>query len=223
MRPSLALSVLVLFAVACSSKPVETSARGKALPVDHPAMDNAKLSSSAQTQRLSLAQLRGALPVVMGKDAAGNPITWMTPGGKPGLDAYSITLGEADYVNSTEDDLSPGPLYLKFMNDAARDVCDRALIADQGRQSAGDRVLLHAVSFSDTTATNATGVAANLRYLKLRFHGVKVADTDDTPIAGLQTLFTQVVAATPVAKVPVKEGWRAVCVALLTSPEFHLY
>jgi hypothetical protein len=76
-------------------------------------------------------------------------------------------------------------------------------------------------------ASNKANVDANLRYLKLRFHGVKVADSDDVPIATLRKLFDDSVKAAAGTSTPtaahVKEGWRTVCVALLQAPEYHLY
>jgi hypothetical protein len=63
-------------------------------------------------------------------------------------------------------------------------------------------------------------VRDNLRYLKLRLHGVKIAATDDAAVAKLATLFDE---AAKGAKGSTTEGWRAVCVALLTDAEFHTY
>lgn len=66
------------------------------------------------------------------------------------------------------------------------------------------------------------------RYLKLRFHGVKVAADDVQTLAPLRTLFDTVVtkaqgtSAQPTAA-HVQTGWHAVCVALVTDPEFHIY
>jgi len=76
-------------------------------------------------------------------------------------------------------------------------------------------------------ATNRAGVDQNLSFLKLRFHGIKVAAGDDAPLAPLRKLFDDAVkgaagTATPNAT-HVKEGWRTVCVALLMAPEYHLY
>jgi hypothetical protein len=86
---------------------------------------------------------------------------------------------------------------------------------------------LRYVAKNDTLATNPTAVRNNLRYLKLRFHGIKVAPADDTQVAELATLFDKAIkgaaAGKSITQDHVFEGWRAVCVALLTAPEFHLY
>jgi len=174
---------------------------------------------SADAQRLTVRQLAQSLPVVLG----GN--TWMV-GSTNGFNARSATLGEADYLGTVDENLEASTLYQKFMGDMARDGCTRAANADAAL-AANTRVLMRLVALNDTVTSNAAGVDANLRYLKLRFHGVKVAATDTTTIAGLRTVFSDAVrgaagTGTPTAA-HVKEGWRAVCVALLTAPEYHLY
>ena len=47
-----------------------------------------------------------------------------------------------------------------------------------------------------------------------------VGSGDDGPIAGLQKLFANALAANGGSTL---EGWRAVCIALVTAPEFSLY
>lgn len=175
--------------------------------------------TSAWTQRLTVRQLANSMPVALGGS------TWQV-GTQNGFDARRATLGEPDYIAVMDESLEPSALYLKFMGDAARDGCSRTANADAPKAQ-NERVLTRFVGLSDTVASNRAGVDANLRYLKLRFHGVKVAAQDDAPIAGLRTLFDAAVkgaagAATP-TQAHVKEGWRAVCVALLTAPEYHLY
>lgn len=170
-------------------------------------------------RRLSVAQLRAAFPVVFGNDKTGTPITWMV-GTKPGWDVYSRTLGEPDYVNVTDENREPSPLYVKFMDDAARDACDKALTADFARPDPSTRAIVRWAAPTDTIATNAAGIDKTLRYLRLRFHGLHVADGDDAPISELRTLFGAAVQANAGSTL---EGWRAVCVALTAAPEFSLY
>jgi hypothetical protein len=153
------------------------------------------------------------LPVVLG----GN--TWLI-NATNGFTARSATLGEADYLSVVDENLEPTALYLKLMSDAARDGCTRTATADAAL-AANQRVLMRFVSLTDTVATNPTAVDQNLRYLKLRFHGVKVDESDTASIARLRTLFDASVSDTTQASV--REGWRAVCVALLMAPEYHLY
>lgn len=208
-----------LLGVACGS-----STKGQKTPPDEKPPDVHQPiteSKSKQSGRLNLGQLRASFPVVMGNDAKGNPITWNSGNSqkpKNGFDDYAETLGEADFINRTEDDLAPSPIYVKFMDDAARSACNQTLSADLKQTSQSQRTLMRYVSPTDTPSTNAEGFRKNLAYLKLRFHGIKV--TDDTQLTPLQTLFTN---AGKSSSTPVEDGWRAVCVALLAAPEFHLY
>ena len=220
------------FVIACQDTPagtgdgvgLDSKVEGPALPVDHPEVTITRPIQSAYPQRLRVGQLRGILPAVMGTEVDGGIITWRV-GSTPGLDTYGDTLGEADYINITEDNLEPSPLYLKFMDDAARDVCNRALNADYIKTVATDRTILRYVDKTQTVTNAPAAIDTNLRYLKLRFHGIKVAD--DSEIAGLRTMFNQVTLAaagtTSVDSNDSKEGWRAVCVTLVMAPEFHFY
>jgi hypothetical protein len=203
-------------------KPVDQTPNTDVNPTDHPPLDPP--ITSAGNRRLSVEQLRRSLPVALGNDASGVPITWMI-GSKKGFDDNSDTLGEADYINTTEDNLEPSPLYLKFMDDAARDTCNRRLTADLAATSASDRVLY--AKMASTTDTSDGAVDANLRHLALRFWGVKLADDDTKTLAPMHKLFDASVEAAAAGKTVteahVKEGWRSVCVALVTAPEFHIY
>jgi hypothetical protein len=112
-------------------------------------------------------------------------------------------------------------LYLKFMDDMARQVCDKILDADYARTDPASRTLVRDLpldSLSDTATVTST-----LKYLKLRFHGEKV--TDDATVADLQSLLTQTADACDGCSDQnrTRAGWNAVCVALFLSPEFHIY
>ncbi|MFN7135739.1 MAG: hypothetical protein ACK4N5_26945 [Myxococcales bacterium] len=194
---------------------------GDALPLEHPPVELPPELHSRGPRRLSLAQLRGSLPVAFGKTTTGADVTWTNGAGASYFTTFSRALGEADYVNITEENLEPSPLYMKFMDDAARDVCDKALIADFAQPDAAKRTLLRKVALTDTDVSAPDAVDANLRYLKLRLHGIKVPDDDTATVGPLRALFVKAMAANTSNKV--REGWRAVCVALTTAPEFHLY
>lgn len=213
---------------------------GPALPFDHPAIlgggsaggggaggggvtggGGAVMTgpASAGSQRLSVRQLAQSMTIALGGS------TWMV-GSANGFDSRSRTLGEPDYIGVVDENLEPSSLFLKFMDDAAKDACTRAVNADQTK-AANQRVLYKAVSLTDTVASNRAAIDQNLAYLKLRFHGIKVPVTEEATLAPLRKLFDDAVkgaagTATPTAA-HVKEGWRAVCVGLLMAPEYHLY
>lgn len=193
-------------------------------PLDHPEVSPSALVRPSHSRRLTIPQLRATLPAVLGTQPDGGALTWMN-GSSQGLTQFSGALGEADFLALTEDNLEPSTLYLKFMDDMARDVCNRALTSDRAQPSADRRVLTRYVSATDTVATQPAKIDENLTYLKLRFHGLQVQAPAE--LDSLRTLFTTVTLAaakgTAVDANDVQEGWRAVCVALLTAPEFHLY
>ncbi len=216
-----------------TGKPVvEVSEPTPVLPIDHPPMEVPAMGpTAAQVQRLTIPQVRASVAKVLGNDVNGNPISWMTSSTQSGFDRYGGALGTADFLNITEDSVEPSALYAKFMGDAARDACNRALAADNVKAEMADRVMTRFVERTDTVAKNPEGIDRNLRYLKLRFHGVMIPEDDpqsSQKLAPLRTLFDTVVkkasneSANP-SQAQVRVGWHAVCVALLTDPEFHLY
>ena len=97
--------------------------------------------------------------------------------------------------------------------------------ADRKRIDTDPRVLLR-----DTTleSIEPADVQANLRYLHLRFFGERPRAGEDPTIDALENLFftahdEAVANGDQVAKTPVLEGWRVVCIAMMKSPEFHIY
>lgn len=207
---------------------VDAEGQGDAPGLDHPPVDDGALPQpSAAIRRLSLAQLRASLPVLFGDEADGTPITWRLPTGQQGLNAMAGSLGEPDYIEVTEENLEPSPMYVKFMDDLARDVCARAVAADRTRPAGSTRVLVREADFGDTVAGDAAAIDANLRYLLLRLHAVHVAEGDAEPIAGWRAVFTEAVAEASedgqAAADATAAGWLAVCTGLVVAPDFHLY
>jgi hypothetical protein len=144
------------------------------------------------------------------------------------LEAYSATLGRPDYVNATSESLEPAVTFAKLSGDAARVACRLAVRADLEGKTPPNRILRHIGP--NETAQNRAAVRTNLRYLVLRFWGRKVGD-EDPSLEPLATLFerastasastdqngTKRPAATPA------DGWRAVCIAMATDPQFLTY
>jgi hypothetical protein len=196
---------------------------GEAPPID----PGAGPTRGAGIRRLTVDQLQAVVPVVAGNDAAGQPIRWRVQLGQKTLDAYDDAalgkvLGRPDYVTVTEEDPSPSSLYVKFVQDMARDVCNQIVLADLARPAAEPRTLWPKAPI-DGTAT-AAAVDENLRHLVLRFHGRLAKDGDET-VSALGALRTAAVAAaTPGGQVPPEaRGWQAVCLALIEDPAFHLH
>ncbi|MBS2018603.1 MAG: hypothetical protein JST00_37400 [Deltaproteobacteria bacterium] len=197
--------------------------QGPAGALDHPPVD-APPGAAASTQRLTVAQLRRSFAVALGKDKAGNDITWRLPNGADGFDATASALGEPDYLGITARSTDPSLLYAKFIDDAARSGCGQALDADLARPQKADRVILRHVEWTDVAPAASAAIDTNLRYLKLRMHGVKLASSPEAT-KSLTTLFAASVAGSTDTdpQLKVRAGWLTVCVALVTASEFQIY
>ena len=174
-------------------------------------------------QRMRIDTLQASMAKVAGTDIHGNPIRWMYNGVDGFSDAaFGKALGRPDFQTSTDESTVPNALYLKFVGDAARDICMQMAKNDQKRSDPATRTLFPKAPV-DGKATDAQ-IAENLRYLILRFLGLRVA-ADDAMIPALQKVFDAGVASvsTPSGAelTPAAEGWRGVCVTLFESPLFH--
>lgn len=155
-------------------------------------------------RRLSVDQLRRSIPALF------DGITWTIQSGRNsavGFDLLSGSLGEADYIQATNENLEATPLYAKFMDDMAGDVCAKAVARDATRP-AGDRVLV----------IDDADVAASLRHLRLKLHGIYVPPGSTDGLTAYQELHAQLLASDGAAA-----AWTGVCVALLTAPEMMTY
>ena len=183
-------------------------------------------------KRMTVAQLRASIPVLAGPDEDGFPITWRTNAGTnpTGTQMFADNqlgpaLGDPNYIERVEEAAIPNALYVKLMDDMARQVCTNMAEADRKRVDTDARVLLR-----DTTleSIEPADIEANLRYLHLRFFGERPRAGEDPTIDALQNVFftahdEAVTNGDQVAKTPVLEGWRVVCIAMMKSPEFHVY
>jgi len=155
-------------------------------------------------RRMTVDQLRRTIPALFGG------ITWT--GGRNGtvnlFDFLSRTLGEADCVQVTQSNTNPSPLFAKFMDDMAGQVCGRAIQADATAAPAA-RVLL----------PYADDVDRNLRFLRLKLHGISGPEGGTDGIAELRRLYDEILADTSRAS----DAWLGVCVEMLTAPEFMAY
>ena len=153
-------------------------------------------------RRLRVDQLRRSIPLLF------NGITWTDAAGNDQFNTMVATLGEADYNERYEDETAPSPLFAKFMDDMAGQVCGKAVARDGQQPDAAQRVL---VPFPDD-------VLKNLRFLRLKFHGIYVPEDQTTGLLELRELYRSVQAETGAL-----DGWYAVCIAMLTAPEFMTY
>ena len=183
-------------------------------------------------KRMTVEQLRATIPIVAGRDEDGDIITWRVNAGTnpTGTEMLSDNqlgplLGDPDYIERVEEPAIPNALYVKLMDDMARQVCTNMAEADRKRADTDARVLTREIPID---SVDVALIEQNLRYLHLRFYGERAAADDEPTIDALRELFfvahdEAVDEGDPVGKTAILEGWRVVCIAMLKSPEFHLY
>jgi hypothetical protein len=153
-------------------------------------------------RRMEVEHLRNSIPLLF------DGIQWTDNLERPMWDVLSRTLGEADYLEITETNNDPSPLFAKFMDDMAAQVCKKAL----------DRDLVNAQAETRLLVRYANDVKQNLRWLRLKFHGVLELPGDDSGIADYHALHGTILAQSSVG-----QAWLGVCMAMLTSPSFLTY
>lgn len=206
------------------------------VPLGDPASNNTRVGRAPH--RLSVDQLEASLLAATG-------FSWVAqrtvsdpdaPGGTRNdpradmLQALAATLGRADYVNTTHESIDPAVTFSKLASDAARSACLQSVNADTMEPAAEARRIMRYVAPSDTLAANPAGVRRNMTYLVLRFWGRHV-ETADPEIDALVRLFERASTApagrdannTMRAAGTPADGWRAVCIALATDPQFLTY
>ncbi|MFO0755008.1 MAG: hypothetical protein U0359_00835 [Byssovorax sp.] len=174
-------------------------------------------------RRMRIDTLQAAMSRVAGNDIYGKPIVWKVNGQNGFSDAaFGKALGRPDFQTSTEESAVPNALYLKFVGDAARDICSQMAKNDQKRADVTTRALFPKAPV-DGTATDPQ-IEDNLRYLVLRFLGLRVTGSDPM-IPALRKVYDAGVASVPdpngAELSKFAEGWRGVCVTLFESPLFH--
>jgi len=181
---------------------VETSA----LPIRH-------------LRRVSVDQLARIIPTVTGG------LRWVEDFGAGPVDILELlapTLGAPDYRGVTVESLEPNLLMSKFLSDGAQRVCLAWVQRDRSAEPAGRTLVRHAAPETEWGSLDAQQMRANLARLLLRFFAYTAEPAEGNPrVEALASLFESVVAVSP--DDPAGDGWLAVCLALMTDPEFTLY
>lgn len=172
------------------------------------------LEATRALRRMDLDQLDATLRQVTGG------IGWTEVRGGREVNLFvelAGTLGKPDYIEITSESLEPSALFQKFLGDAARSVCDRLIERDL-RLPMADRILMSSVEAEDDLDSAAPRIDANLRALLLRFHGRHLPPGDPL-LEGWTWMFETVLHVTDE---PV-DAWEAICVGLITHPDFYTY
>ncbi|MCB9742650.1 MAG: hypothetical protein H6741_11715 [Alphaproteobacteria bacterium] len=209
------MSLLLLSLLACGEDPAAQLDR-EALPeVAAPAQDVGLTDPSRQggreLRRMNIDQLAASIERLTGhgwteQDESGASVDL--------FQSLSGSLGKPDYLDATEEDLVPGLLFQKFLDDAAKSACVQ-LVAEE---SAGGGGHLRVQAELDEDADSAA-VRADLARALLLFHGRQVSPDDDAALGPWIWLMGQARAATGEPE----SAWRALCVGLLTHPDFYSY
>jgi hypothetical protein len=171
-------------------------------------------SAGRSWRRMNLDQLRASIERVSGG------IGWTEEQQGVAVQLFESldgTLGKPDYLSATEEELAPGLLFQKFLDDAATSVCAALVAAEPGR-AAWERTLLIDVTLSDTPDSNPAAIEANLRGALLRFHGREVPAGD----ASVQP-WKDLLAAVYANHGDMAPAWQAVCTTLIVHPDFYRY
>ena len=173
------------------------------LPTDHGQVDIYPQEEifGKRARRISVDNLRQSIPALFGG------INWTNPNGSQDqFDKLSQTLGEADYLNVTQENSEPSPLFAKFMDDMAGNVCEKALEED------AEGSTQHIMMYPDD-------IDANLRFLRLKLHGIYVPPGSNESLADLKGLYADILSITHEPT----QAWYGICVAMLTAPEMMAY
>ena len=165
-------------------------------------------------RRMDLDQLDHAIRQVTGG------IGWTEMRGQTEVNLFvelAATLGKPDFLARTEEDLVPSAMFQKFLDDAARSSCQALMRDDPDRPTAARTFFIEAAP-EDTLTNDREAVEKNLRALLLRFHGRRLAADD----AGLEP-WTWFFSRAEHTGISPAGTWRAVCVSLMTHPDFYLY
>ena len=179
-------------------------------------VDPAPAASARTLRRMSVKQLRRAIATVTGGGA------WRDSRGRDQLTILEQTLGVPTYIDTTSEDLEASLVFQKFLGDGTRAVCDETL-RNYVEMASDDRIFLRYVEpswdWESATPERRAAIDRNLSYLKLRITGHGPDASQEDPLERERWLFRSVTHATG----DPGKGWRAVCVGLMSSPEFYLY
>ncbi len=164
--------------------------------------------------RMTIEQLARSIPIIT------DGIAWTEDFGAGPTDMLQVlapTLGAPDYLRVTEENLEPTLIIAKFMQDASNRICVRW--AQRDAEAADRSLVVHDGPWDSLDEAHAR---AALRALQLRFYGRHVPPDDDAAIDDLYALFVNASSTAPAARAA-RDGWLAVCIAMMTDPEFVLY
>ncbi len=133
------------------------------------------------------------------------------------FERFAASLGRPDYAEVTEQGREVSMTFAKFVDDAARDTCRRAIDAD--RASGAPGVILQGALVGDR---EPAVLEENLRYLFLRFLG-QALPPGDPSLEPFMRILTLRDSDRDLSDNEMRDRWWAVCVGLATHTDFLTY
>ena len=176
-------------------------------------------------RRVTVAQLARSIEVVTGG------LRWVEDFGQGPVDMLEFlapTLGAPDYRGVTHESLEPSLLLSKFVQDGAQRVCEAWVTLDRDPALSAHTLVELSSASEGWASREPSHVKANLERLLLVFFAYSAQgslpgepEADDPRVSALYELFELVSVASP--SDPAGDAWLAVCLALMTDPEFVMY
>ena len=208
--------MILALLLACGTAEPEPASDGDlgAAAASETAEAAAVVATARPRRRMNVDQLSASIEVATGErwrelDETGAQVEL--------FERLSGSLGKPDFLDSTAEDLSPGLLYQKFLSDAANATCYDMLRAEAERDP-DDRLLVVDSDLFGLPQDDPEGTTADLQRALLRFHG-RSLDADAEELELWRWLLHEATAQTGEAS----RGWRSVCVALITHPDFSSF
>lgn len=167
----------------------------------------AELPPGRALRRMTAAQFNASLTVATGQ-------TWAN------FDRYAAALGRADFAQVTEEGLEFNVTFEKLVEDAARETCRAAVRADVAAAEGTEPAILR---FVTAESMDEGEYNTNLSYLFMRFLGQPVSAGDPALAPWLGLLTAPPAEETELDAATMQDRWTAVCVGLVTHPDFVAY
>jgi hypothetical protein len=209
-----ALAALLGCSSSKSAEPTPKPAELMPVPENHPptqALPDPELSGGhvgRAPRRITVSQLRASIETTAGRQ-------WSQ------IDRLSASLGQADYALVNAESAEANLVFAKFLEDGAREVCLAAAQADIDQPDAAQRVLSPRVpaSIKELNKIDDPAIDDNLVYLSTRFWGQPLSEPE---LGTWRDSFKKIASIAETGKKR-REGWGAMCIALMTDPRFLTY
>ena len=175
-------------------------------PPEREVVGPAEHEATRRVRRLTADQFYRSLVTVTGQE-------WSS------YERYADALGRPDLAEVTDEGRDLSVTFAKLVDDASRATCRAAVLADR-EVPAGEGTILRHVSASDRAPA---ALATNLRYLFLRFLSVELTSDDDPRLEPWMAVLTTPPAEGEFTDRAMEDRWQAVCVGLVTHPDFLTY